>query len=104
MAAFNPHIGLDYYAAKLSHECTSTSRKDTNAFEASISQSFPSRYTGERVWTGADMVMKHDQWIVVMSEDDRFQIMKALKHFKGSLRRLVAGCIRSMLIIDRDGT
>lgn len=84
MATFDTHPNMDYYATTLRHEHDSGLRKDTNASEALNSQRFPLRYTGERVWNGADMALEDDQWITVMSEDDKYQLMKALNHFKGT--------------------
>lgn len=44
---------------------------------------FPSRYIGERVWTGSDIALKQDEWILTLDEADKVHILKALRYFQG---------------------
>lgn len=91
-------LGLTYYAEKLSHEHAVDLHRESPAPKDANLRHLPPRYTGERVWVGADMAMKRNQWIISMSEDDRHQLLKALHHFKGSQSRSHS---EHMLIIDR---
>jgi len=43
---------------------------------------FPVEYTGERVWTGSEMLTKQHEWIVDLTEEDQSHILEALHHFQ----------------------
>ncbi|KAI8952647.1 hypothetical protein F4801DRAFT_199439 [Xylaria longipes] len=43
---------------------------------------FPVQYTGERVWSGSEMLTKQHDWIIDLSEEDQNRILEALRHFQ----------------------
>lgn len=84
MADTAPAIqGLDYYASKL-FAPTSSYKQDNDSDAELKLAGFPSSYSGERVWTGDEMKAKEDEWVTVLSEQDRAHIVEALRYFQGS--------------------
>lgn len=73
---------LDYDSPVLFEGPPSSQKKLENQSKPSL-LGFPSRYTGERVWTGSDMSQRQDEWTTVLSEQDHNDIVKALRFFQG---------------------
>ncbi|KAJ3541802.1 hypothetical protein NM208_g4434 [Fusarium decemcellulare] len=71
---------FDYYSSKL-FEITSTYKPNDADLEQPL-PGFPSRYKGERVWTGSEIALKEDEWATVLSEQDQKHIVEALRHFQ----------------------
>lgn len=77
---------LGYYSLKLFHDIHSTAPADLPQLDEAL-PGFPSRYCGERAWEGTDMVAKQDEWIVVLTDQDKAHIVQALRHFQGRYLR-----------------
>lgn len=73
---------IDYYSLNLFDGAPSTPPDTTTALE-DVLPGFPSQYDGERVWTGSDMIAKQDEWIVGLTDQDRADVLQALRHFQG---------------------
>lgn len=77
--------GLDYYSPRLFHDATSSFQPyDVSKFEE-ILPGFPPSYTGARVWTGSDMALKQQEWIVTLSEQDQIDVLMALRQFQSKI-------------------
>lgn len=66
----------------LSWQSTIAKQRQDGAGTGDVPDGFPSRYTGERVWTGAEMADKQDEWIIHLSEKDLNCVHEALRHFQ----------------------
>ncbi|KAK3290241.1 uncharacterized protein B0H64DRAFT_412939 [Chaetomium fimeti] len=73
---------LGYYSLKLFSDTHSSPLVDPPKLDEAL-PGFPSRYDGERVWVGSDMVAKQDEWIVALTDQDKAHIGQALRHFQG---------------------
>lgn len=74
---------LDYYSSRLSLDFhLSIDANHSSTLDDSV-PGFPSRYCGERVWTGSEMALKEAEWLTVLSEPDQIHVMEALRDFQG---------------------
>lgn len=73
---------LDYDSPVLFEGPPPSHLEDENQAKPSL-LGFPSRYTGERVWSGSDMAQRQDEWTTLLSEQDHSSIVKALRFFQG---------------------
>lgn len=73
---------LDYLSRRLYQGSSSLVEQQSADGETSLS-GFPTRYDGERVWTGPDLEAKQQEWLTVLSEQDHENIIEALRHFQG---------------------
>lgn len=76
---------LDYDSPVLFEGPPSSQQEAENQAKPSL-LGFPSRYTGERVWTGSHMSQRQDEWTTVLSEEDHSNIVKALRFFQGGIQ------------------
>lgn len=81
---------LDYDSATLFKGAPSCQQK-TDGQAEELLPGWPSRYTGERVWSGSDMAQEQDKWIKVLSEQDHDSVVKALRYFQCEARHLLNG-------------
>lgn len=61
---------------------TSAVEKGDKIIMDDVPPGFPSRFTGDRVWSGLDMVGRQDEWIIQLSKQDHDNIVEALRHFQ----------------------
>lgn len=66
----------------LNWQPTIAKQRQDRAGTGDVPDGFPSRYTGERVWTGAEMADRQDEWIIQLSEQDLNFVHEALHHFQ----------------------
>lgn len=66
----------------LNWQPTIAKQRQDRAGTGDVPDGFPSRYTGERVWTGAEMTDRQDEWIIQLSEQDLNFVHEALHHFQ----------------------
>lgn len=90
--------GLDYNSATLFQGSPSFHQKLDDQVEQLLT-GWPSRYTGERVWTGPDMLQQRDKWTVLLSEQEHDSIVKALQFFQGE-PRLLFKCSLTTIIVQ----
>lgn len=90
--------GLDYNSATLFQGPLSCHQKLDDQAEQLL-PGWPSRYTGERVWTGSEMLQQQDKWTILLSEQDHTSIVKALQFFQ-SEPKLLFKCLSTTMIVQ----
>lgn len=75
-----PAQKLDYHAPFLAINAPSNYEAHQSATPP---LGIPSRYEGERVWSGLEMAAKKDEWITILSKEDQAQIVESLRRFQG---------------------
>ena len=88
MATLQPQ-SLDYILPTPDHQSNIFQLKPaqlgkTDA-DAETFSGFPPSYNHERVWDGAEMALKADDWIMTLTSEDKAHIIKALRHFQGTV-------------------
>lgn len=83
MATVSMRSGLDYNSTRLFHGTLPSSQQAQSTNIDDDVPGFPRRYTGERVWSGSDMLLKQDEWIITLSEQDQVHVVEGLRHFQG---------------------